>query len=82
MSVQELRLAEKEAPKIFVLVQLFTKALREKKMLDSPCLFLVELLASNGEVMFCKSINAQIPAKAKYQPKRKVPIHYTDISRH
>lgn len=57
--MQKLRLAEKEATRIPVFVQLFTKSLPEKKMLDSLCRFLVELLASNGEIMFCKSVNGK-----------------------
>jgi len=61
--VQKLILAEGQASKIHVFVQLFTKSLPEKKMLDSLCRFLVELLASNGEIMFFKSVNGKSQIK-------------------
>ena len=49
--MEELRLAERQASKIPVFVQLFTKSRPEMKMLDSLCRFLVDLLATDGEIM-------------------------------
>ncbi len=37
-------------------MQLFTKSRPEMKMLDSLCRFLVDLLATNGEIMVFKSV--------------------------
>lgn len=55
-SIEELRLAERQASKIPVSVQLLIKSRPEMKMLDSLYRFLVDLLATNGEIMVFKSV--------------------------
>ena len=56
-----MRKPAKFSPRLYLIKCLFLKRRMgdEKKMLNSPCLFLVELLASNGEIMFCKSVNGK-----------------------
>jgi hypothetical protein len=48
--------AERQASKIPVSVQLLIKSRPEIKMLYSLCRFLVDLLATNGEIMVFKSV--------------------------